>query len=564
MSGRALEAGGCRRERSLEVGRQKRWLARAIGFGILTPFFPSHALPQEQPEAKILAVVDYVSGVEVYLSAGTEQGIQVGDTLSVYDGDGAGGDFLGTILILSVTERRLVASLVGPSFTPERADILYLGIPRSVLEQRLQEMAAQYDSVAASVSAEEPQGQESGPAGPGERETGPPIQIRGRASLDMDALQTTTRWGESPEEELQRTFSTPTFRLQARLQNLPGGFRLGTNLRLSHRTSPDDAIQPVTSLRFYQFDLEKRFEAVPAQLHLGRFHNPFDDYSGYWDGMMVHVGEDGLGAGAALGFEPELWNEGVSTDRPKVSGFVDYTARGETAEYSGAVSFSALRPRIEEPERTYLATTQRIRLGDAWIRQRLRFDRSPDGGDWTMTRLQVDATLPLSKTLSIQGGWRRWRPYDSGIPDEVFGASHDRATVGLSLWTLGGGITADVSLDRPEGGGEARTVSSSFFLRRTPLLGLGFSGMASYWKRGESTSLILSPEIRRDFGRGQIRAGYRYYATDTGLGEIRTHYSDLSVAFPIAGALYARFGGFVQWGDNFSSNRVLASLWKSF
>ena len=181
-----------------------------------------------------------------------------------------------------------------------------------------------------------------------------------------------------------------------------------------------------------------------------------------------------------------------------------------------------------------------------------------------MTRLQVDATLPLSGALSIQGGWRRWRPYDSPVPDEIFGASHDRATIGLSFWTVAGGITADVSLDRPEGGEDARTVSSSFFLRKTPLLGLGFSGMASYWQRGERTSLILSPEIRRELGRGEIRAAYRYYATDTGLGEILTHYSDLSVAFPITRTVYARVSGFVQWGDNFSSNRVLASLWKSF
>jgi hypothetical protein len=563
MKGRRLDAVGRRGKPSLHAGRRRGRLARATGFGILGLLVPSTTAPQETPEAKILTVVDHVSGGEVYLSSGTEQGIQVGDTLSVYGGEGAGGDFLGTVVIVSVTERRSVATPVGGApFTAERADILYLGLPGSLLEQRLQEVAAQPESSVASPFSEEPAGQMSQSAPP--KQIRPPIEIRGRASLDMDALQTTTRWGESPEEELQRSFSTPTFRLQARVQNLPGGFQLGTNMRLSHRTSPDDVIQPVTSLRFYQFDLEKRFQAVPAQLHLGRFHNPFDDYSGYWDGMMVHVGEGGLGAGAALGFEPELWNEGISTDRPKFSGFVDYTSRGETAEYSGALSFSALRPTIEEEDRTYFATTHRIRLGDAWIRQRLRLDRSPNGGDWTMTRLQVDATLPLSKTLSIQGGWRRWRPFDSGIPDEVFGASHDRATVGLSFWTLGGGITTDVSLDRPDGGEEARTVSSSFFLRRTPLLGLGFSGMASYWKRGKSTSLILSPEIRRDLGRGQIRAAYRYYATDTGLGEILTHYSDLSVSFPIAGTLYARLGGFVQWGDNFSSNRILASLWKTF
>ena len=111
--------------------------------------------------------------------------------------------------------------------------------------------------------------------------------------------------------------------------------RLNTSMRLSHRTSPDEVIQPVTSLRFYQFDLEKRFEAAPLQLHLGRFHNPFDDFSGYWDGMMVHLGDEGLGAGVAVGFEPNLWNETFSSDLPKVSGFLDYTGRGERTDLLG-------------------------------------------------------------------------------------------------------------------------------------------------------------------------------------------------------------------------------------
>jgi hypothetical protein len=380
----------------------------------------------------------------------------------------------------------------------------------------------------------------------------------------MDALQTTTRWGDSPEEESKRTFSTPTLRLLARVQELPGGMRLATSMRLSHRTSPDDAVQPVTSLRFYQFDLEKRFEAVPLQLHLGRFHNPFDDYSGYWDGLMVHLGEGGLGGGVALGFEPEIWNEAVTTDRPKVSGFLDYSARGETAEYSGAVSFQAMRPRIDLPDRTYLGLSQRVRLGGAWINQRLQVERSAAGSDWTLTRLQLDASLPLSGGLSAQGGWRRWRASYSVLPTDELGPLHDRASFGLSYWARGGGFSADVALDRPDLGEGSRTVSSSFYLRRTPLLGLGFSGTASYWTRGEASSLILSPEVRRQFGRAEIRGAYRFYETSTGLGSLRHNSADVALTLPLGGGFSARLQGFVQWGADLTSNRLMLSLWKSF
>jgi len=517
---------------------------------------------QEEPVVRILAVVDYIAGTEIYLAVGTEHGVREGDTLQVYDEEGEGGELLGTLAIQSVTERRSVATFVGSPVHVERADLVYLEFPESLVDARALEVAdAQQAAVeSTAVVAED----EADPAQEAEKTPGPSPRLDGRVSFDMDALQSTTRWGDSPDEEISRTFSTPTFRLQARAQNLPGGLRLNTSMRLSHRTSPGSAVQPVTSLRFYQLDVEKRFEQVPIQLHLGRFHNPYEDYSGYWDGMMIHLGEEGLGGGFAVGYEPELWNEGVSTDRPKISGFLDYDARGEKAEYFGAVSFHTLRPQIEEPDRTFLGLSQRVRLGKAWIRQRLQVDQSLGGNDWTLTRLQLDASVPLAGGLSAHAGWRRWRSYYPILPLGDTGPQHDRASVGLSFWATSGGLSADFSMDRPEGGEEARTASSSFYLRRTPLFGLGFSGSASYWTRGESSSLLLSSEVRRDLGPVDVRGGYRFYENAGDRFESQSHFADLALTLPLGAGFSTRIQGYVQWGDDLESNRILASLRMSF
>jgi hypothetical protein len=545
-------------------------LASGLVFAAAQLFLTAPALGQTEPEVRVLTVVDYVTGREVYLSVGTDHGIHEGDTLSVYDGEGEGAELLGVFAIQSANEKRSAAAFVSELFSVMRADLLYLGLPEALADARLadaeeEEARAGGAEIGAGAGAdEEPVQSAESSGGQAEAAVGNPVQVHGRLSLDMDALQTTTRWGASLGEEATRSFSTPTLRLQARARDLPGGFQLGTSFRLSHRTSPNEAIQPATSARFYRFDLEKSFETVPLQLHLGRFHNPFDDYSGYWDGLMVHYGEDGLGGGVAVGFEPELWNEGVSTQRPKVSGFLDYSARSERASYDGAFSFSALRPESGFGERTYVGLTQRVQVGGVWIRQRLQLDRSMVGSDWSLTRLQVDASLPLSEGLSAHGGWRRWRSFYTGLQADDFGPRHDRATLGLSYWSLRGGLSADVSVDRPEQGSQARTVSSSFYLRRSPLLGLGFSGMASYWTKGDLTSLLLSPEVRRSFGRSDVRAGYRFYETAGDFGEDRSHFADLSISFPLGSGLSARLHGGVQWGDRYSSNRILASLWKSF
>ena len=115
-------------------------------------------------------------------------------------------------------------------------------------------------------------------------------------------------------------------------------------------------------------------------------------------------------------------------------------------------------------------------MGNAWVRQRLRVDQSADGSDWELSRLQVDASVPLSPGLSAHGGWRRWRASTSFFSAGSVAPLRDRANLGMSYWGLGGGVSVDLSMDRPEIGDQARTATASFFLRRTPLLGLGLLG----------------------------------------------------------------------------------------
>ena len=389
--------------------------------------------------------MDYVAGVDIYLAAGTDHGPRLSDTLQVFDGEGSGADLLGLLYIISATPKRSVANVVGEAFSVERGASLYLGIP----SERLREIE-QRDSAAAiprnqpeTVGAEPEQEPDPPP---------PPINIHGRVSLDFNALRTTTRWGEGPDAQGERSFNTPTFRLQARAQNLPGGFKLGTGIRLAHRMSTDSIVRPVTSTRLYQLDLEKSFDRIPLELHLGRFYNPFEEFSGFWDGMLFRLGPRAFGAGVAIGFEPKLSNEGFSSQRPKVSGFVDFDARGETMGYSGSISFLGIRPQDGFPERTMVGLSQRIRIGQAWIHNRIQADRDPAGSDWNITRIQVDGSLNLGGGLSGFAGWRRWRAVPLWEEAAVLGPQEDRGHFGLSYWGTGGGGSVDLSVSRPEEG----------------------------------------------------------------------------------------------------------------
>lgn len=529
------------------------FLAGSVG----TPF--PGLVAQERPETRVLAVVDFVAGADLYLAVGTDHGVRPSDTLPVYDGEGEGATFLGLFHILSATDKRSVANILGEGFPLDRGSLVYLGVP----EERLAELA---DAAAAAagvglVAAGEGQARREGIPPPS-----PPLRLHGRVSLDFDAFHTVTRWGEGSSEEEARSFNTPTFRLQARGQNLPGGFNLGTGIRVSHRMSSDDLVQPVTSTRLYQLDLEKRFDRVPLEMHLGRFSSPYDEFSGYWDGLLLRVGPRGLGAGVAVGFEPRWSNEGFGTERPKLSGFVDFDARGEQVAYSGAVTVLGIRPRDELRDRTALGLSQRVRVGRAWIYNRVEVDRDPAGSEWNLTRLQLDGSLTLVGGLGAFGGWRRWRPLSLWDPDPSaeLGPQEDRGHVGLSYWGGAGGGSIDLSVNRPEEGEGGRTLSGSLYLSRTPIPGVGLGASASRWSRGEETSLLLSPEFRISVGPWSLRGAYRYYNTVRTVREEKTHFTDASLTVPVGSGIYLRVLGSTQWGGDLSSNRIYASIWKGF
>ena len=518
---------------------------------------PPGVAAQEVPEARVLTVVDYLAGADLYLAVGTDHGVRASDTLPVYDGEEEGARLLGFFHILSATDKRSVANILGEAFPLERGTLIYLGIPG----ERMAELGGPgYPGAVAGLAAAggEPAEVEEARLPP------PPFRLHGRVSLDYDAFRTVTRWGEDLEEEEIRSFQTPTFRLQARGQNLPGGFNLGTGIRISHRMSSDDLVQPVTSTRFYQLDLEKRFDRVPLEMHLGRFSSPYDEFSGYWDGLLLRVGPEALGAGVAVGFEPRWSNEGFGTERPKLSGFVDFDARGERMAYSGAVSFLGIRPRDDLPDRTSLGLSQRFRVGRAWIHNRVEVDRDEAASEWNLTRLQLDGSLTLVGGLGAFAGWRRWRSLPLWNPGAVLGPQEDRGHVGLSYWGGVGGGSVDLSVNRPEEGEGGRAVSGSLYFTRTPIRGFGIGASASRWSRGEDSSLLLSPEIRLAVGPMSFRGAYRYYDNVRSVGEQKTHFTDGSLTFPLGGGAFLRVQGSTQWGGDLSSNRLFASIWKGF
>lgn len=385
--------------------------------------------------------------------------------------------------------------------------------------------------------------------------------------MDFDARETRTSWTGDLFGETRRTFATPTTRLSLVATELPGGFTVRTNLRASYRYDELRSGPPPVSIRAYELSASKAFEALPLVLILGRFANPYERYSAYWDGVLIRVGrQSGLGVGAAAGFEPALHNERVSGALPKVTGFADYSARGAGWRYETDVSVHFVRP-TDGADRSHAGWSQRVSLGPLDLTQRLRVDGGLDGRSWSVGDIRVRAGLGVGGPLRVRGTYGRSRAMPAlantvfGVGDPPLGPVREEETVGLDL--LGGRASASIDAGRTRRDG----ASAGFSLSGNAGLRIGGGGISiagQRWSRSSAESLSLAPSIDGSVAGMDWRTGYRYYRTEVGLGAVVSHAVEAQVGFEVANAIHLRVRAERQWGPNLAGTGLHLGVWRSF
>jgi len=525
--------------------------------------------PLRAQETVIEAQVEQIAGSDIYVHAGTDQGVRAGTVLAVLGPEGA--DEAGRLRVVESTSSRSVTTFVGAPFPLTRGATLRLRIV-SGDEPAIGLDAGGAAGVAAAAGAETPAagGRASGSSS---RSSGP--RVSGSLGLSFDARQTTTSWDEYDLEQTERTFSTPTLALRFAVTRLPGGLDFRTNLRAAYRGSTDDIVQPQDLVRVYSLELRKDFGMVQAAL--GRLYNPYEPMSGYFDGGYVHVGRrNGFGGGVAVGLRPSREDSGISDSIPKYSVFVNYSDRNGPLLYDIAVSYTMEAPDSELlSDHSYVGLTQTVRTGPVRVWQSLTVDRDVTTDKWTVGRFLLGAAVPVTGGLSLNARYSLRQPYrvEQVVPVTY---RRGRGTVGLTYNFGGPMIGADVTTndvtDLLTGDesvpvndpGMAWTYSGWFSVPETSLWKLGFTGTASYRDLDGNTALYIVPGLTRRFGPTFARLTYTYYRTEEPKAAFTTHSGDLAVDFPIARRLRGTLAGRVQQGAQLDATSIYASLWWAF
>lgn len=528
------------------------------------------AVPAAAQEAlRVEAPVTFIAGQNAYLDAGTDDGLATGDTLQAFQEERP----LGRLRVVSATADRAVVAFAGAPFPLTLGDRLVL-----VRAARAPEPEAPVAEVPSAQPAR-PSILEQPSASAGGLSAASSPALSGRLQIGVDGLSSSTR-ATTDGPTFARTFAQPFAALRASVENLPGGLRLDANLRTAYRYADPTPYDRPADVRVYQLSVEKAFggASLPVEVRAGRFNNRYDRFSGYWDGLMLHVGSRDRGAGVAAGFQPDYADEAPSADLPKYTAFAHYAFSLPTggAEEGARVDVTALGgqvlPRTDGMRaRTFAGAQQTAYARGFSLTSELLVDQDPETGGWALSRLsgRVSATVVSGLRLSAFALSRR--PYVLLEDLQLLLDRSTRVGGGFDYAARGGPLPgasfrADVSTAMTEGVPSTHSFSGGFSLPRLPGTGLGLSADATVWTQDEEVGtrrgVYGGAGLDRTFGLVYARAGYRYQQSPLTASEaLVSHGLDALVQVPLTPRVAFTLQASALFGDQLSSTRLYTALW---
>lgn len=516
--------------------------------GLVSLAGAASAVRAQTPDVQ--AVVAEIAGENVYLTAGTDAGIAAGDTLLVLRDPATP---LGKVRVVAATSGRALIAFLESPFALTRGTTVFL----RRLAGGVASAEPEADTTAGVTTPSTPTAARASatPTGP---------RVSGWFSLDMDASQMQSRWLTDVWESTNRQFATPAGALRLTITDLPGGLTFTSNARASYRYASDGVIGQPQSVHIYEASIAKRFAHAPLAFRLGRFFNPYEIFSGYWDGGLLRVGGRGFGIGAAAGFEPDRYSEGFSTQSPKFGGFADVHVGGPHARYDASAVVFRVAPQAGLPERTTGGWSQALRVGPLRMSTDVQVDRNGTAGSWTLTRFQGRLSTDVGRGVSLFGRVGRdgpWLPYDSTTLNLW---RRDQAGLGISTWGTGGSATVEGSAARVVGGATTYGASVALSATRIAWLGMGASAFGGYWDGNGVSSLQLSAGLNRSIGSGSLQLSYQFFRSVMPSATYSTHAGDVSLTLPLGARTSWSFGLRGQWGANLRGVGLHAGLTTGF
>ena len=510
-------------------------------------------------ENSLDALVEFIAGENIYLNVGLADGINETDSLLA----SRDGQQLGILRIVGVTESRTVATFAGTPFPVTRGDMLTVIILSGI---QADIPVAEQPADTTDAPAERQSVFEGGRTGVQLPPVEEGIRITGRLSVSMD-LNTAQTKGLRSLFERERMYRIPVINLRSSIEELPGNLRVNINTRYAHRNNESRlGISPLNSLRVYQLNVEYATPDSPIEARLGRFFNPAETFSGFWDGLgLAYAPDTGFGAGILGGFQPTRGNEQFTDDLPKYSVFGTYAYRSDdgSTRYNANLSFHQVFP--ESPllsDHTFLGFAHSFNTKVLRVRNLLQIDQDPFSDSWTVSRFQVHGIVPVNPSFSLRARYLLRRPYNVLLTQDVFGYKRERISGGFSVRAFTGTLSADISVNTSEITARSFTYNGFASIPRIDFLDLGVSTLVNYWRRDDNADVLyIVPSISRSFGRTLAQLQYHYQHSNYDVIGSSNHTLEGVLNFPIGDRIRSSIRLQSRWGDFDNAFRLYTTLW---
>lgn len=397
----------------------------------------------------------------------------------------------------------------------------------------------------------------------GQRGRGGGPRVDGRLMVTMSGLLSETTGRLTDNVSVSRRFLTPSSALRLRVARLPGDAEVTLNARYSRRFSSNDIIGQRDAPRIYDLSVSQPLGASGVRYAVGRFNESSLSQSGYWDGARMEHRTDGFEFGLAGGFEPDRYNQGFRSDRPKFAAWAGGTRRFEGGSFSVTGAFTQLRPTDDWLTHSFFSVDQDLRTRGFRLSNRLLVDRDPESGSWISSRYQVRADVPLTASLRLTARYAMRQPYGYWRTTEIFSDRREQITAGLSFTRERHRVAVSGTENRIEGGEPSRSASGHFSTEPS-WMPFRTSGSLSGWFRKSSNTLYGTLGVHRELSGIDVGVTASSYRIET-IGPATTSFmAGLSLRVPIheRGSLSIRSRS--QFGGDVRSHQLYLSYWIAF
>jgi hypothetical protein len=268
-----------------------------------------------------------------------------------------------------------------------------------------------------------------------------------------------------------------------------------------------------------------------------------------------------MGAGVIAGYSPTRANQGLSSEAPKFSAFVDAHARNGKLRYDVDVSaHQQSNVFVIGEQREFLGVSQSIAYGRTYFTQRVQVGRI--GGEFELWQAQLTGSATIAGPLSVNARFTTERN-DAFLHSSNMTGRRTRWHGGAVLAGRVGYANVETGSIDSGMGTRAQLASGGFYLPRLlSIAGLGFSATSS--RDDNFSTSYLAPFIERASGRFRARLGGTYYRTDFGNSVFEQKGADLALTLPIGRRSELALSAAATTGSSTRTGRTAISFWQSF